>query len=132
MTAPDEPTDNRAPTDNPAATTAAERSQHERAAGERAVPDEHELERVAVPATVRRAPKFGAFITTGALVGALLGLVLALVTASPDTVGGDGFISFLGGDGTVRLLTAGSLAVLGGLVGGALAVRADRRSAGRR
>jgi hypothetical protein len=83
-------------------------------------------------ATVRRAPKFGAFITAGALVGALLGLVLVLVTASPDTVTGDAFISFLGGDGTVRLLTAGAFAVLGGLVGGALAVGADRRSAARR
>jgi hypothetical protein len=132
VTAPDEPTDNPAPTDDPAATTAAERPQRQRAAGERAVPDEHELERVAVPATVRRAPKFGAFIATGGLVGALLGLVLALATASPDSVGGDGFISFLGGDGSVRLMTAGALAVLGCLVGGALAIGADRRSAGRR
>jgi hypothetical protein len=115
VTAPDEPTDNHAPSDNPAA-----------------VPDEQELERVAVPATVRRAPKFGAFITTGGLVGALLGLVLALVTSSPGAGAGYGFISFLSGDGTVRLLTALAFAVLGGFVGGALAVRADRRSAARR
>ena len=115
MTAPDEPTDNPAPSDIPAA-----------------VPDEQELERVAVPATVRRAPKFGAFITTGGLVGALLGLVLALVTSSPGAGAGYGFISFLSGDGTVRLLTALAFAVLGGFVGGALAVRADRRSAARR
>ena len=97
MTAPDEPTDNPAPSDIPAA-----------------VPDEQELERVAVPATVRRAPKFGAFITTGGLVGALLGLVLALVISSPDTGAGYGFISFLSGYGTVRLLTALAFAVLGG------------------
>ena len=127
MTSPDEPTESPAPTDNPAATTGAPNPRPGRA-----VPDEQELERVAVPATVRRAPKFGAFITAGGLVGALLGLVLALVTSSPGTGAGYGFISFLSGDGTVRLLTAGALAVLGGFVGGALAVRADRRSAARR
>lgn len=132
MTLPDEPTDSPAategstPTDSPAPTVGAHQPPAD--GGVVAVPDEQELERVAVPATLRRAPKYGAFITAGALVGAILGFVLVLVTASPDTVSGDGFISFLGGDGTVRVVTAGALAVLGGLVGGALAVGADRRS----
>ncbi|CAN5144542.1 hypothetical protein BH11ACT1_BH11ACT1_17500 [soil metagenome] len=129
---PDEPTDSPAAnegsalTGDPAPTAVAHQPPAD--GDEVAVPDEQELERVAVPATVRRAPKYGAFITAGALVGALLGFVLVLVTSSPDTASGDGFISFLGGDGTVRILTAGALAVLGGLVGGALAVGADRRS----
>ena len=123
MTSPNDP----ASTDDANQTAAAQRPQPGAA-----VPDELELERIAVLATVRRAPKFGAFITAGALVGALLGLVLVLVTASPDTGTGGAFMPVLGGDGTVRLLTAGAFAVLGGLVGGALAVGADRRSSARR
>jgi hypothetical protein len=133
VTAPDEPTDSPAPSDDPAAATAApDLRPRDAVPDERAVPDEQDLERVAVPATVRRAPKFGAFITTGGLVGALLGLVFALVISSPGAGAGHGFISFLSGDGTVRLLATLAFAVLGGFVGGALAVGADRRSTARR
>jgi hypothetical protein len=93
------------------------------------VPDEAELARVARPALVRRAPKFGAFVTAGTLAGAVVGLVLALVVGllTPGAEG-TGFISFLDGDGSARLLTALAGAVAGALVGGALAVVADRRS----
>ena len=92
------------------------------------MPDEGALERVAEPATVRRAPKFRAFVGAGALVGAVLGLVLAFATASNGPTFGDGFISFLGGDGSARLVSASASAVLGCLVGAAIALVADRRS----
>ncbi|WP_246036455.1 histidine kinase [Cellulomonas telluris] len=95
-----------------------------------AVPSEEELVRTATPATVRRAPRYRAFATAGALLGALLGLVLALVLG-PDrgTAGTDvGVLPFLDGQNTVRLLAALAGAVLGLLVGAVLALAADRRS----
>jgi hypothetical protein len=94
------------------------------------VPPEDELERTATPATVRRAPKFSAFITFGALGGMVLGLLLALVV-HPEVrlvADGTGFISFLDGEGAVRTVMVVAGGVVGGFVGGALAVRADRRS----
>lgn len=97
------------------------------------VPDEAELARVAEPATVRRAPKFGAFVTAGVLLGAVLGFSVALVTgASVEGDGGTGFISFLDGQGSARLLVALAGATLGALVAGLAAVVADRRSVRRR
>lgn len=93
------------------------------------VPDEAELARVAEPATVRRAPKFGAFLTAGVLLGALLGFVVAVATGSAvEGGGGTGFISFLDGQGSARLLVALAGAVLGALVAGIAALVADRRS----
>jgi hypothetical protein len=94
------------------------------------VPSEDELRRTATPATVRRAPKFSAFITFGALGGMVLGFLLAViihptVRLVPD---GSGFISFLDGEGAVRTVMVVTGAVVGGFVGGALAARADRRS----
>lgn len=97
------------------------------------VPDEDELLRVAEPASVRRAPKFGAFVTAGVLLGALLGFVVALVTGSSvEQDGGPGFISFLDGQGSARLLVALAGATLGALVAGIAAIVADRRSVRRR
>ncbi|MBB2925424.1 histidine kinase [Cellulomonas cellasea] len=97
------------------------------------VPDEAELARVAEPATVRRAPKFGAFVTAGVLLGAVLGFVVALITGSAvEGDGGTGFISFLDGQGSARLLVALAGATLGALVAGLAAVAADRRSVRRR
>lgn len=100
------------------------------AADELPVPSEAELLATAQPATVRRAPKFSVFIGAGAIVGFVLGLVLvALVNPQVEWVAdGTGFIWFLEGEGAVRTVTAVGLAVLGGFVGGALAVLADRRS----
>lgn len=93
------------------------------------VPDEAELARVAEPATVRRAPKFGAFVTAGVLLGAVLGFVVALITGSAvEGDGGTGLISFLDGQGSARLLVALAGATLGALVAGIAAVVADRRS----
>ncbi|WP_210767617.1 histidine kinase [Cellulomonas humilata] len=94
------------------------------------IPSEQELAAVAEPATVRHAPKYGAFITAGALVGVVVALVLVAIIrpAAPWVSDGSGFISFLDGEGAVRTVMAVAGAVLGGFVGGALAVLADRRS----
>lgn len=99
------------------------------------VPDENELERTAVPARVRRAPKFGAFIVAGAVVGVVVAVLATLVVgwvrpdgASSDVAAGQGFISVLEGQGAIRALMGATGAVVGGFVGGALAVHADRRS----
>lgn len=97
------------------------------------VPDEDELLRVAEPASVRRAPKFGAFVTAGVLLGAVLGFAVALVTGSSvEGDGGTGFISFLDGQGSARLLVSLAGATLGALVAGIAAIAADRRSVRRR
>jgi len=97
---------------------------------ERPVPSEAELLATAQPATVRRAPKYSVFIAAGAIVGIVLGLVLvAVVDPQVRWVSdGSGFLPFLEGEGAVRTVVALGLGVVGGFVGGALAVLADRRS----
>lgn len=94
------------------------------------VPTEDELARTAEPATVRHAPKFGAFITAGALVAVVVALVLTEVVQPelPREADGSGFMPFLDGENAVRTVMAVAGAVLGGFVGGLLAVLADRRS----
>ena len=94
------------------------------------IPSEEELAAVAQPATVRHAPKFGAFITAGALVGIVVALILVAVVRPevPWVADGSGFISFLDGEGAVRTVMAVAGAVLGGFLGGLAAVLADRRS----
>lgn len=94
------------------------------------LPDESTLAEVAEPATVRHAPKVGAFLTAGVLLGALLGLVAALVAGPSSGVTSDGmaFIGFLDGQGGARFVSAVAGAALGALVGAGLAVLADRRS----
>jgi hypothetical protein len=97
------------------------------------VPDEAELARTATPGAVRRAPRFGAFIGTGALVGAVLGVILATVLDKGDLAGVDGgVLPFLGGANGARALTALGLAAAGALVGAVLALWADARSLRRR
>ncbi|MCC2307620.1 histidine kinase [Cellulomonas chengniuliangii] len=99
-----------------------------------AVPTEAELQRVATPATVRRAPKVSVFMTLGALLGILIALVLVQVTASGGARGSDGagFISLFDGLGSVRFLVGLALGVFGAFAGGAVAVVLDRRSARKR
>ncbi|KRD44124.1 histidine kinase [Cellulomonas sp. Root930] len=94
------------------------------------IPSEEELAAVAEPAVVRHAPKYGAFITAGALVGIVAALILVAIVRPdvPWVADGSGFISFLDGEGAVRTVMAVGGAVLGGFVGGAFAVLADRRS----
>jgi hypothetical protein len=91
------------------------------------VPDEAELERTATPGTVRRAPKFGAFLVTGGLVGAVVGLLVSALQPG-DKPDGSGFLPFLDGVNAVRTWLAVAGLVLGVLVGGLLAALADRRS----
>ena len=99
------------------------------AADDDALPTPDELA-AAPDATVRHAPKFGAFITTGALVGIVVALILVAVVRPevPWVADGSGFISFLDGEGAVRTVMAVAGGVLGGFLGGLAAVLADRRS----
>ncbi|WP_431836374.1 histidine kinase [Cellulomonas sp. Y8] len=95
------------------------------------VPDEAVLARVAEPARVRRAPKIGAFITAGVLLGALIGFVLAQVAASGSGLAESdpqAFIGFLGGQGGARAVSAFIGAIVGGFAGALAALVADRRS----
>jgi hypothetical protein len=92
------------------------------------VPTEDELLRTAVPATVRHAPRYSAFLTTGTLVGLVVGLLVAVLRADGSVSSGGGVLPFLGGSNGVRLLSALSGAVLGLGVGAGLALWADRRS----
>jgi hypothetical protein len=91
------------------------------------VPSEAELVSTATPGTVRRAPKFGAFLVAGGLVGAIVGLLVAGL-APGDKPDGSGFLPFLDGVNAVRTWLAVAGLVLGVLVGGLLAALADRRS----
>ncbi|MBN9376004.1 MAG: histidine kinase [Cellulomonas sp.] len=96
-----------------------------------AVPDEETLARIATPTLVRRAPKYGAFIGYGALLGFVLGVVLAIALDRGDLVAageGGGVLPFLGGSNGARLVTGFGLAGVGAVVGALLALWADARS----
>lgn len=69
-----------------------------------------------VRGTVRRAPRYAAFIVVGGIVGLLVALVLVLT--APGS----------GGLGLVLAFVGGGCALLGALLGGVAAVLADRRS----
>ena len=99
------------------------------------VPSEAELEQIATPARVRRAPKYSVFIGAGAVVGIVVALLLTLFLGegsddeqASSVASGQGFISFLDGQGTVRVVMGVTGGVVGGFVGGGIAVLADRRS----
>lgn len=86
-------------------------------------PDPEELERTATPATVRRAPRYRAFVLAGALAGALVGVVLVLLFPAPTgSLGTTPVAAFVGL----------SLALVGALVGAVLAVLGDRTRETRR
>jgi hypothetical protein len=82
------------------------------------VPTEAELERVAEPAIVRRAPRYRAFVLAGVVLGLLATLVVVLVTAGEDVAGavianvmiGLGLVTVCGVGGAVAavLVEAGS------------------------
>jgi len=79
-----------------------------------------EIESQAVDARVRRAPRFGAFLSSGIILGAVLGFALSKIV---------GAIRHDPTDNTsTAFFVALALAMVGGLVSGYLAVRADRRS----
>lgn len=95
------------------------------------VPDEETLARIAEPALVRRAPRFGAFIGYGAVLGFVVGVVLAIALDRGDLVAageGGGVLPFLGGSNGARLVTGIGLAGVGAIVGAVLALWADARS----
>lgn len=92
------------------------------------VPTEDELLRTAVPATVRHAPRYSAFLTTGTLVGLVVGLLVAVLLGDGSVSSAGGVLPFLGGSNGIRLLSALTGAVLGLGVGAGLALWADRRS----
>jgi hypothetical protein len=84
-------------------------------------PTEAELHRTAVPATLRRAPRYRAFALAGVLVGLVLAIV-AVAIAGPAREGAPlGTASVLG-------LLAVILGGFGALLGTGVAVLADRRS----
>lgn len=82
-------------------------------------PDGAELARIATPGTVRRAPRYRAFVAVGVLAGLLLAVPIVLLWPGPATELGRG---------PVVLFTGLTLAVVGGILGAAAAVLADRRS----
>jgi hypothetical protein len=80
-------------------------------------PDLAELERVAVPGVVRRAPRYRAFVGAGVLVGLLVTVGLGLATVRPDEPGGL----------TAVLLAGLGLVTVGGVLGGLVAVLLESR-----
>ncbi|WP_407319313.1 histidine kinase [Isoptericola halotolerans] len=88
-------------------------------------PDEHLL---VDPARVRRAPRYRAFFTVGAVVGVVLGTVLGVWLTGIATDDG----ALLLKPGVFVSVIVLSTTTLGVLVAGALAVLADRRSLRRR
>ncbi len=68
------------------------------------------------PRPSRRSPRFSRFILTGALVGAAIALVLALSLPDPPGYGARTIAGYLMAIGTL----------LGGVVGGGVAVLANR------
>ena len=80
---------------------------------------------------MRRAPRFGAFIGYGAVLGFVVGVVLAIALDRGDLVAageGGGVLPFLAGSNGARLVTGIGLAGVGAIVGAVLALWADARS----
>ncbi|GAA4623847.1 histidine kinase [Cellulomonas oligotrophica] len=94
------------------------------------VPTEEELLRTATPARVRRAPRYRAFVVTGALLGLVVAVVLVAVLGDDRALegAGGGLLPVLDGVGGVRAVVGTGGAILGALAGGVVALLADRRS----
>ena len=75
-----------------------------------------ELDRIALPATLRAAPRFSAFVLSGGLGGFVVGFLLGALL--PNSTGA--------GRGTVGLFIGLGIGVLGALAGGLIAVWLDR------
>lgn len=86
----------------------------------RPVPED--LASVAVPAHVRRSPRFASFIGTGVGAGILLAAILAIVL--PNSTGTGRFAVFL--------VLALGLCLAGAVIGGAVATSLDRASSPRK
>ena len=84
-------------------------------AGNDELPTPEELDGSAIPAYLRRAPRFGRIVLTGALFGFALGAGVALGLPGK----GAAYVS------TVVLFVGLGFALIGGLVAGAIATRID-------
>jgi len=80
------------------------------------VPSVEELQRTAIPAAIRHAPRLGRFIGTGIGFGTVLGIVLGAVL--PNSTGA--------GRGIVMVLLGAGFALIGGLIAGVIATRVDK------
>jgi len=80
------------------------------------VPSLEELQRTAVPAAIRHAPRVGRVIGTGVGIGIALGLVLGIALPNSTNVG----------RGVVILLLSLGFGMIGGLITGVIATRIDR------
>nr|WP_297424301.1 hypothetical protein [uncultured Actinotalea sp.] len=84
-------------------------------------PTAEDLERTAVPATLRKAPRYRGFAWAGVLVGVLVAVVAVAVSGPAQDGAPLGTFSVLG-------LLAVILGGFGALLGTAVAVLVDRRS----
>ena len=82
------------------------------------VPSAEELARIAVPATLRRAPRYRAFVVAGAVLGLVVAVVLVLLGVGRTAAG----------TGVVLGFVAAVLALTGASLGAVVAVLVDRRS----
>mgnify|MGYP000893504841 CR=1 FL=1 len=85
------------------------------------VPSAEELARIAIPATLRRAPRYRGFVVAGAVLGLLVAIGLVALGVGRTAAGTGIVLAFVG---AVLALTGASL-------GAAVAVLVDRRSAPR-
>jgi hypothetical protein len=81
-----------------------------------ATPSVEELERIAVPASIRRAPRFGRVVGTGAGGGFAVGFLCGMIL--PNSTGL--------GRATVGILVGLGIGLFAGLIAGLIAVGLDR------
>ncbi|WP_084038904.1 hypothetical protein [Demequina sp. NBRC 110053] len=85
-----------------------------------AAPSAEELERKALPAHLRRAPRYGRIIGTGAVAGFVVGFLCGMILPNSTGVG----------RGTVGLVVGFGFACFAGLIAALVAVWLDRDSPG--
>jgi predicted lipid-binding transport protein (Tim44 family) len=81
-------------------------------------PSAEELDRIAIPASIRRAPRFGRVVGTGIGGGFAVGFLCGMIL--PNSTGL--------GRATVGILVGLGIAVFTGLIAGLIAVGLDRRT----
>lgn len=82
------------------------------------VPSAEDLARIAIPATLRRAPRYRAFVVAGGVLGLVVALALVLFGVGPTAAGTGIALGFVGA----------ALALTGASLGAVVAVLVDRRS----
>ena len=83
-----------------------------------AAPSVEELDRIAIPASIRRAPRFGRVVGTGAGGGFAVGFLCGMIL--PNSTGL--------GRATVGILVGLGIGLFAGLIAGLIAVGLDRRT----